>query len=89
MCFWNKEDADKAIEQSSILRAETVGSEPVVVSLLLRLHIVKLKDPLGEEEPIQAPVPTHARSVSLYRPKPCPARPDARRQPSRDERRSQ
>ena len=30
-CFWNKEDADKAIEQSNILRAETVGNEPVVV----------------------------------------------------------
>ncbi|PIL27482.1 hypothetical protein GSI_10632 [Ganoderma sinense ZZ0214-1] len=29
-CFWNKEDADKAIEQSDILRAETVGNEPVV-----------------------------------------------------------
>ncbi|OSX62018.1 hypothetical protein POSPLADRAFT_1142484 [Postia placenta MAD-698-R-SB12] len=24
-CFWNKEDADKAIEQSDILRAETAG----------------------------------------------------------------
>ncbi|KAI8970566.1 hypothetical protein BD414DRAFT_252504 [Trametes punicea] len=31
VCFWNKEDADKAIEQSDILRAETVGNEPVVV----------------------------------------------------------
>ncbi|RPD65456.1 RNA-binding domain-containing protein [Lentinus tigrinus ALCF2SS1-7] len=30
VCFWNKEDADKAIEQSNILRAETVGNEPVV-----------------------------------------------------------
>ncbi|KAI0646281.1 hypothetical protein C8Q79DRAFT_909390 [Trametes meyenii] len=29
-CFWNKEDADKAIEQSEILRAETVGSAPAV-----------------------------------------------------------
>ncbi|KAI0090642.1 hypothetical protein BDY19DRAFT_904925 [Irpex rosettiformis] len=26
-CFWNKEDADKAIEQSEILRRETVGNE--------------------------------------------------------------
>ncbi|KAI0371919.1 RNA-binding domain-containing protein [Pilatotrama ljubarskyi] len=31
VCFWNKEDADKAIEQSNILRAETVGNDPVVV----------------------------------------------------------
>ncbi|KAI0360710.1 RNA-binding domain-containing protein [Trametes cingulata] len=31
VCFWNKEDADKAIEQSNILRAETLGNDPVVV----------------------------------------------------------
>ncbi|TBU55534.1 RNA-binding domain-containing protein [Dichomitus squalens] len=31
-CFWNKEDADKAIEQSDILRAETVGNEPAVTT---------------------------------------------------------
>lgn len=35
VCFWNKEDADKAIEQSNILRAETVGSEPVAVSVAI------------------------------------------------------
>ena len=33
-CFWNKEDADKAIEQSSILRAETLGNEQPAVSVL-------------------------------------------------------
>ncbi|OBZ78183.1 putative RNA-binding protein C4F6.14 [Grifola frondosa] len=27
VCFWNKSDADKAVEQSDILRAETVGNE--------------------------------------------------------------
>lgn len=26
VCFWNKEDADKVIEQSDILRQETMGS---------------------------------------------------------------
>ena len=31
VCFWNKEDADKVIEQSNILRSETVGSEPAIV----------------------------------------------------------
>ncbi|KAI9063670.1 RNA-binding domain-containing protein [Trametes sanguinea] len=31
VCFWNKEDADKAIEQSNILRAETVGDTPAIV----------------------------------------------------------
>ncbi|KAH9920029.1 RNA-binding domain-containing protein [Epithele typhae] len=30
-CFWNKEDADKAIEQSNILFAETVGAESLAV----------------------------------------------------------
>lgn len=29
-CFWNKEDADKAIEQSDILRAETAGDRTAV-----------------------------------------------------------
>ncbi|KIJ62304.1 hypothetical protein HYDPIDRAFT_136440 [Hydnomerulius pinastri MD-312] len=27
-CFWNKEDADKVIEQSDILRSETMGNQP-------------------------------------------------------------
>ncbi|KAF9235493.1 hypothetical protein BU15DRAFT_89579 [Melanogaster broomeanus] len=27
-CFWNKEDADKLIEQSDLLRSETVGNQP-------------------------------------------------------------
>lgn len=27
MCFWNKEHADKVIEQSEILRKETMGAE--------------------------------------------------------------
>ncbi|KAH9950747.1 RNA-binding domain-containing protein [Amylocystis lapponica] len=30
VCFWNKTDADKAVEQSDILRAETTGDKPVV-----------------------------------------------------------
>ncbi|OCH90226.1 RNA-binding domain-containing protein [Obba rivulosa] len=29
VCFWNKEHADKAVEQSQILRAETTGGETV------------------------------------------------------------
>jgi nucleolar protein 4 len=31
-CFWNKEDADKAIEQSETLRLETIGSESAQVN---------------------------------------------------------
>jgi len=29
-CFWNKTDADKAIEQSEILRSETTGQAEAV-----------------------------------------------------------
>ena len=39
-CFWNKEDADKAIEQSNILRAETVGNEPAVVVRHLEFQVI-------------------------------------------------
>jgi nucleolar protein 4 len=35
-CFWNLEDADKAVQQSDILRAETTGHS-TVVSLHLSL----------------------------------------------------
>ena len=41
-CFWNKEDADKAIEQSNILRAETVGNEPAVVVRHLEFHTISV-----------------------------------------------
>jgi len=33
-CFWSKEDADKVVEQSELLRLETTGSEAV--------HAIKL-----------------------------------------------
>lgn len=32
VCFWNKEHADKVIEQSEILRTETVGTPSTAVS---------------------------------------------------------
>jgi nucleolar protein 4 len=32
VCFWKKEDADKVIEQSDILRAETMGTQQQVRS---------------------------------------------------------
>ena len=31
VCFWNKEHADRAIEQSEILRAETLGNASAAV----------------------------------------------------------
>jgi len=33
VCFWNKEVADKVIEQSEIMRAETMGSQQVRLTL--------------------------------------------------------
>jgi hypothetical protein len=31
-CFWNKDDADKVIQQSELLRSETTGSDTVRIS---------------------------------------------------------
>lgn len=31
-CFWNKEDADKVIQQSQLLRAETTGTDAVFLA---------------------------------------------------------
>lgn len=36
-CFWNKEDADKVIEQSDLLRAETTGTS-ITVRLYSAIH---------------------------------------------------
>lgn len=33
VCFWNKTDADKAVEQSETLRTETIGDTAATVSL--------------------------------------------------------
>ena len=30
-CFWKKEDADRAVEQSEILRAQTTGNAAMVL----------------------------------------------------------
>lgn len=38
MCFWNKDDADKVIEQSDILRQETTGGAVTVVSFPSMIH---------------------------------------------------
>lgn len=34
-CFWNKADADKVVEQSDLLRAETTGSAELVSTLFI------------------------------------------------------
>jgi nucleolar protein 4 len=35
VCFWNREDADRVIEQSELLRMEMTGNTPVVGTMLL------------------------------------------------------
>ena len=30
-CFWKKEDADKLIQQSELLRSETIGNDMVLL----------------------------------------------------------
>ena len=58
-CFWNKEDADKAIEQSSILRAETIGSEPPVVCQSSKVTFTHTDDTLDETESVQTALASH------------------------------
>ena len=38
-CFWNKEDADKVIQQSELLRSETTGNEAVLL-----IHLLNFRD---------------------------------------------
>lgn len=66
VCFWNKEDADKAIEQSEILRQETTGGESVQVpfgrsSMIDGTHIKFI----AQKEPVQASIPSHSGSICI------------------------
>jgi hypothetical protein len=38
-CFWNKEDADKVVQQSELLRSETTGNEAVLL-----IHFLNSRD---------------------------------------------
>lgn len=81
-CFWNKEDADKAIQQSTILRAETMGDESAMVSIPLHDAVYFLSFPFtGQEEPIQDAVPAHTRSIGFDSAKSCATRANARCEP--------
>ncbi|EGN94574.1 hypothetical protein SERLA73DRAFT_96776 [Serpula lacrymans var. lacrymans S7.3] len=44
-CFWNKVDADKVVEQSDILRAETTGSQPQLKKNPFTLPSILTPDP--------------------------------------------
>ncbi|KAI0826648.1 hypothetical protein BC628DRAFT_1419132 [Trametes gibbosa] len=45
VCFWNKQDADKAVEQGSILRAESLGNAPAVVKNPFKMPSLLTPDP--------------------------------------------
>ncbi|KAI6158195.1 hypothetical protein BKA82DRAFT_996638 [Pisolithus tinctorius] len=45
VCFWNKGDADKVIEQSEILRAETMGNQPQPTKNPFTLPSILTPDP--------------------------------------------
>lgn len=38
-CFWNKDDADKVIQQSDLLRMETTGSSSDVCAVVFFLFL--------------------------------------------------
>lgn len=59
VCFWNKEDADKAIEQSEILRQETTGTAAPAVRLITSTSINAADNQLcspRKTRPTQAPI---------------------------------
>jgi RNA recognition motif-containing protein len=43
-CFWNLEDADKVVQQSDILRAETTGHSTVVRPASLSLSLLPFSE---------------------------------------------
>nr|VWO94873.1 Eukaryotic translation initiation factor 3 subunit G (eIF3g) (Eukaryotic translation initiation factor 3 RNA-binding subunit) (eIF-3 RNA-binding subunit) (Translation initiation factor eIF3 p33 subunit homolog) (eIF3 p33 homolog) [Ganoderma boninense] len=63
-CFWNKEDADKAIEQSDILRAETLGNEPVTKKNPFKLPSLLTPDPSAS---IARNLVLHGRTLDVSR----------------------
>ena len=39
-CFWNKDDADKVVEQSDLLRMETMGGDSVRHFLVIVINVI-------------------------------------------------
>ncbi|KAI0659162.1 hypothetical protein C8Q70DRAFT_933900 [Cubamyces menziesii] len=64
VCFWNKEDADKAIEQSNILRAETLGDTPAVKKNPFKMPSLLTPDPSAS---IAQNLVLHGRTLDVSR----------------------
>lgn len=68
-CFWNKEDADKVIEQSDLLRKETTGSAPAVCRLISFYFSAVSFAPACQEKPIRSAFHPNTGSVFKLSPK--------------------
>lgn len=64
-CFWNKEDADKVVEQSELLRAQTTGRQAVVCAVTCT-GIFYIDKSLYYS-PRKTPLPCHQFSLRTHR----------------------
>ncbi|KAI0071311.1 RNA-binding domain-containing protein [Panus rudis PR-1116 ss-1] len=66
VCFWKKEDADKAIEQSEILRKETTGGEAPIQSKKNPFKLPSLLTP-DPSAPVAQNLVLHGRTMDVVR----------------------
>ncbi|KAL4068597.1 hypothetical protein V8B97DRAFT_1873247 [Scleroderma yunnanense] len=64
VCFWNKDDADKVIEQSETLRMETMGNHPQPVKNPFTLPSILTPDPSSS---IAKNLVLHGRTLDVVR----------------------
>ena len=63
-CFWNKEDADKVVDQSEILRSETTGQNSAVCHpYSVRHHGLLTCIHLANEKSVQPTLDSHSGSL--------------------------
>ncbi|KIJ16203.1 hypothetical protein PAXINDRAFT_176279 [Paxillus involutus ATCC 200175] len=63
-CFWNREDADKVIEQSEILRSETMGNQPQPAKNPFVLPSILTPDPSAS---VAKNLVLHGRTLDVVR----------------------
>ncbi|KAI6159066.1 hypothetical protein EDD17DRAFT_922105 [Pisolithus thermaeus] len=64
VCFWNKDDADKVIEQSEILRTETIGNQPQPAKNPFTIPSILTPDPSSS---IARNLVLHGRTLDVVR----------------------
>ncbi|KAI6139636.1 hypothetical protein EDD17DRAFT_343402 [Pisolithus thermaeus] len=64
VCFWNKDDADKVIEQSEILRTETIGNQPQPAKNPFTMPSILTPDPSSS---IARNLVLHGRTLDVVR----------------------